>query len=193
MVTLNTPATTPVEPANNTAEWSCRSRSERLYPDGEWNPSAIFGKYNSNDHPFLQKLITIGAHVTIMQGEWTVLAYSSVLLLHIHKDFINIECIATPEEFRNQGSGSKTMKALVTVSDETQIPLRLRACNVTGHGWNMLPQHIAVAKGMAKKGKIPVNKLHTWYEKFGFKCVARVFRKGKFNGWNMEYTPKPKQ
>lgn len=180
------------EPPVSSPEWCCRTRAEKLFPDAEWKFHPLLSSATKVNHPFLQALVDIHAHVGIMMGDWTVLAYESLILLHVYRDFINLECIATPEEFRGRGSAGKCMKALVMVSDETGIPIRLRACNVTGGGWNMLPQHPVIAAGMKKKGKMPVRKLPEWYKKFGFELVANVYYQGKAHGYNMQYIPKPK-
>lgn len=178
------------EPPINTVEWACRDKRFRLYPEATWTFHVIANKATTVNHPYLQALVKAKAHVCMMGGEWCVIGYSSLAMLHIYKDFINIECIATPQEFRGEGSASKLMEAFTIISNETGIPLRLRACNVTGHRWTGLPQHPVVAKAMQKKGKIPVRDLPKWYQKFGFTMVAQVFQKGKARGWNMLYTPK---
>lgn len=192
MSTIKALITPTPEPANNTPQWACRDRHERLFPDAEWEDGMMVSSAKNIKHPFLQAIVDCKAIVTIIQGEWTVLGAKSLILLHVYKNFINIECISTPEEFRGKGSASKCMRMLVAVSNKTNIPLRLRASNVTGHGWNGLPQHVVIAAGMRKKGKIPVRDLPKWYEKFGFELVANVYHKGKPNGYNMQYIPKPK-
>lgn len=180
------------EPAINSTEWACRSKHERLYPEADWSFHPISNKATNIAHPFLNKFAEINGHVCVMMGEWVIIGYSSLAMVHIYKDFVNIECIATPQEFRREGSATKLMEAFIAVSDETGIPLRLRACNVTGHDWNGIAQHPVIAKAMQKKNKLPVRELPKWYQKFGFVIVAQVFRKGKANGWNMLYSPKIK-
>lgn len=179
--------------AVNSPYWTVGGGLTKLFPKYKMvalNP--IVDQCTEVDHPFLQLLIDIKAVVTIMQGDWLVLAYESLILLHVYDGFINLECIATPVEYRGKGSAKKTMEALVAISDETGIPIRLRACNVTGHGWNMLPQNVVVAAGMKKPGKIPVAQLPAFYEKFGFEKLANVYHKGKPEGYNMIYNPKKK-
>lgn len=185
----STPANA-VEPAINTEEWACRDKYDRLYPAAEWEFHWLFNKATSIDHPFLNEFVKIKAHVCIVMGEWVIIGYDSLAMVHVYKDFINLECIATPSEFRKQGSGTKLMKALVAVSDETGIPIRLRACLVTGHGWNGIPNHPVIQKAIDRKNKIPVRDLPKWCHKFGFVTIAQVFRKGKAHGWNMLYSPK---
>lgn len=179
-----------MEYTTNTIGWACRSRSERIFPDGEQIGGFMWNTFKTIDHPFLQKLIDYNAMVTYFQGEVTVLGKDSMVLLHVNKDFVNIECISTPVEHRKQGSASYLMKAMIQAADETGTELRLRACNVTGHGpgW-MIPDHIVVGHGAKKKGKIPTAKLKQWYEKLGFKTVGQVTG-GKHKGVNMQYLPK---
>lgn len=186
-----------VEPSVDSMKWAWSGDEQRIFPKGEWKTSGsvlafMYGAYESVEHPFLQKLIDIGAHVTRFQGEIVVFAYESMMMLHVYKDFINLECITTPADLRMQGSGTKTMKALVHVSKETGIPIRLRAGLVSGPGpaW-MIPAHIVVVHGAKKKNKIPISKLKAWYQSFGFTPVGLVKVKGVNNGWNMEYKPKP--
>jgi len=174
--------------ADNSIEFSCRDRSERLYPECEWEDSFLFSQAIKSEHPFLQKLIDYKGLLTNMMGEWVYLAYKSMVMLHVYDGFVNIECISTPHDMRGQGSGKLTMQALVQAAKETGTELRLRACNVTGNGWNMA-QHPVIANGMKTKGKIPTAKLQAWYEKFGFEKVATVIYRGKKQGVNMILKP----
>lgn len=191
VLTATTP--NPGEPPINSRRWACRYSSEQIHISGEFAFHPLFDSmatHTSNE--FLNACIAYKALVGVMHNEWTIIGCSSIALVFIYKDFINLECIATPPEFRREGSANKMMKMIVRAADDSQTPIRLRACNVTGRGpsW-MLPEHPAIIKGALKKGKLPVKHLVKWYEKFGFKVVAQVFEKGKADGWNMEYTPRP--
>lgn len=181
----------PIKEAQiNSINWSCKDRRERLHPEIEWDMSNSFiHSVTKIENPFLQRLINMNAVLTKMEGEWTLLADKSFVMFHIYEGFINLECISTPVEERGKGSATLAMKAIVTAAKETNTEIRLRACNVTGHGWKGMHNHIVVALGMVKKGKIPVAKLQKWYEKFGFVKVADVIHKDKKAGVNMIYKP----
>jgi hypothetical protein len=77
------------------------------------------------------------------------------------------------------------MKAFIEAANLSKTKITLFACNVTGNGWQMM-QHMVIAHGMAKKNKIPVQKLKSWYESFGFKVVSHDKKR---KGWHMEYIP----
>lgn len=100
-----------------------------------------------------------------------------------------MECISTLVDERGKGSATEVMKAIVEAAKETNTEVRLRACNVTGGGWLVKCNHIAISHGMQKKGKIPTAKLPAWYKKFGFVKVADVIHMGKKNGVNMVFNP----
>jgi len=155
-------------------------------PHFETKSDGMFHKITKIENRFLQKLVDMQATVIYMQ-EFTVFAYQSLLMFKIKDDdTILLECISTPENLRRQGSASKVMEALIEAANETSTKIELFACNVTGNGWNMM-QHMVISHGMAKKDKIPVNKLKGWYEKFGFTVVEH---NKKRKGWSMEYLPK---
>lgn len=168
------------------ADWSCRDKFERLYPECEWKESFLFAQAISSEHPFLQKLIDFKGLLTNVMGEWTYFGHESMAMIHIYKDFVNLECISTPDELRGKGSAGKLMAAIIQAAKETSTELRLRACNVTGNGWN-LPQHPVVAHGIKKRGKIPTSQLPKWYAKFGFVQVGIAMHRGKKAGVNMVY------
>ena len=170
-------------------DWSCRNKSDRLYPNAEFTEGWICYVVKI-DNPFLQKLVDMKAALNLTQGEWTLYADKSMVMFHVYDGFINLECISTPVEERGKGSATKVMQAIIHAANETGTEIRLRACNVTGHGWSGLMNHIVVATGMVKKNKIPTAKLQKWYEKFGFVKVADAIHKGKKAGVNMVYLPK---
>lgn len=180
------------EPAINSVDWSCRSKSERIFPEAEWTVKGFFNAVQAIQHTFLQKLVDTKGILTCIMGEWTFYGVESVVMLHVYPDFVNIECISTYHECRGKGSASKLMTAIVDAAKETGTELRLRACNVTGHGWSM-PNHPAVAAGMKKIGKIPTASLPKWYQKFGFVKVSNVTHRGKSCGVNMVYRPNANQ
>jgi len=177
----------------NSIDWSCRSRSERKYPDRTWGEgSFIFTPVKTIEQPFLQKMIDFGGLLTQMQGEWTYYGIDSSVMFHVYDGFINLECIATHYEARGKGSATKVMEAIVAAAKETNTEIRLRACNVTGHGFNGMANHVVVASAMYKKGKIPVSQLPKWYAKFGFVKVADCIHRGKKQGVNMVFNPQNK-
>lgn len=146
----------------------------KYYPDGEFEAQGMFMTMIKCEHPFIQKLIDIKAMVFYQQGEITVIALNGMMLIKIYKDEIYLECVSVPEEFRQQGTGTKLMEALKHASDETNIPVTLRAANVTGMRMTGMPNHMVVQMGIPKKNKIPANKLVQWYEKLGFQKVEKV-------------------
>ena len=161
----------------------------KVYPKATYKGGFLINAIETIDHPFLQGLIGLQATVGILQGEYTVLACDSLVLLFVYETHVEIECIATVEEERGKGSATKVMNAMCQVADETGTVLKLRTANVTGNGWAMA-QHTVVANGRRKKGKIPVGSLPAWYEKFGFVKVEKVLRRGRSTGWRMERFPK---
>lgn len=173
----------------DSVDWSCRNQTERLYPDAEW-VDGFFPHVKTIGVPFFQKLVDMKGLLTLTMGEWTLYASNSVVMFHLYDGFVNLECISTGVEDRGQGSATLVMNAIVAAAKETNTEIRLRACNVTGHGYNGMPNHVAVAMGMSKKGKIPTAKLQNWYEKFGFVKVGDAIRKGKKSGVNMIYNQK---
>ena len=174
----------------NSIEWSCRDREERLYPESTWGEDGfLFTPVKTIEHPFLQKLIDIGAILTNWMGEWTLFANKSYVMFHVYDGFVNLECISTLVEERGKGSGTMVMKAIVEAAKETNTEIRLRACNVTGGGFMVRVPHIVIDEGMKKKGKIPTSKLPAWYKKFGFVKVADVISRGKKAGVNMVFNP----
>lgn len=178
------------EYAIDSPSWSCRNRDERLYPTREWGEgNMLYTPVKSIEHLFLQKLIDFGAILTNVQGEWTIFANKSLIMLHVYDGFINLECISTPVEDRGQGSATNVMKAFVAAAKETNTEVRLRACNVTGGNWMGGMDHIVVNHGKQKKGKIPTGSLPKWYAKFGFVKVANCMYRGKKNGINMVFNP----
>lgn len=181
------------EYAIDSPEWSCRSKDERLYPTRTWGEGSLFmTPVKTIEHPFLQKLIDMGAILTDWMGEWTLLASKCYVMFHVYDGFVNLECISTLVEERKKGYGSEVMKAIVEAAKETNTEIRLRACNVTGGGFLVRVPHLAIGEGMKKKGKIPTAKLPAWYKKFGFVKVADVVYRGKKNGVNMVFNPQKK-
>jgi GNAT superfamily N-acetyltransferase len=121
-----------------------------------------------------------------LSGEFTFFGYSSSILFKIvDENTVHLECISTPSDNRRQGSASSLMKAIADIAENTKTKISLTACNVTGNGWMMM-QHLTISHGMSKQNKIPVAKLKSWYEKFGFKPIE--YSK-KHKGWNMEFIP----
>lgn len=178
------------EYAINSPEWSCRNKDERLYPSRTWGEDGfLFTPVKTIEHPFLQKLINMGGTLTNWMGEWTLFTNSCYVMFHVYDGFVNLECISTLVEERKKGHGSMVMMAIVEAAKETQTEIRLRACNVTGGGFMVRVQHIAISEGMKKKDKIPTAKLVGWYKKFGFIKVADVIYRGKKNGVNMIFNP----
>lgn len=181
------------EYAIDSPEWSCRPQSERLYPERTWGENSFsFTPVKTIEQPFLQKLIDMGAVITNWMGEWTMFANQSYVMFHVYEGFINLECISTLVEERGKGSATNVMNAIVAAAKETNTEIRLRSCNVTGSGWMVRVQHIAIGEGMKTKGKIPTAKLPAWYKKFGFVKVADCIYRGKKQGVNMIFNPQKK-
>jgi len=179
-----------MEYAIDSMEWACRSKEERLYPERTWGENHfLFTAVKTIEHPFLQKMISYGGILTNVQGEWTYIGCSTYVMFHVYDGFVNLECISTPFEERRKGSATKIMLAIVEAAKETNTEIRLRACNVTGHGWSGIMQHLVIANAKNPKNKIPANKLPKWYEKFGFKKVAACVYRGKKYGTNMVFKP----
>ena len=171
-------------------DWSCRTRSERKYPERTWGENnMLFTPVKTIEQPFLQKMVDYGGLLCNMQGEWTYLGLNTTVMFHVYDGFINLECIATDSQERGKGSAGKIMEAIVKAAKETNTEIRLRACNVTGHGWDGMANHMVVASGMNRKGKIPVAKLPKWYGKYGFVKVADCIYRGKKQGVNMVFNP----
>jgi GNAT superfamily N-acetyltransferase len=176
------------EYAINSTEWCYRSKEHRLYPVRTWGEgNFMITPVKTIEQPFLQKLIDMGATLANYCGEWTLFAANSYVLFHVIEGFINLECISTTVEERGKGSGTAVMNAIVAAAKETNTEIRLRACNVTGGGFMIGPNHIAISVGMQMKGKIPTAKLAAWYKKFGFVKVADVVHRGKKKGVNMVF------
>lgn len=157
---------------------------KKVYPKFETERVMMFNAIKKIDHPFLQAIVDANAVLILQQGEFTVIAECSILLLFVYDDSVEIECISTFEEERRKGSATKVMTALCAFADATDTVLTLRTANVTGHGW-LLPNHLAVAHGMAKKNKMPVRMLKNWYERFGFIVTKHV----KGFEYNMKRVP----
>ncbi|MEK6829767.1 MAG: hypothetical protein AABY15_06625 [Nanoarchaeota archaeon] len=159
-----------------------------LFPKFEAEPKMGFHSVTKIDNPFLQALADAGALVVVTSKEdYWVIACNAMLLFKIREEDMHLECISVPDIHRRQGEGSKAMKIMTQLSDETGVPITLRVSNVTGNGWMMM-QHPVIAMGMAKKNKIPVGSLPKWYEKFGFERTPDFSPKEK----NMIYKPKIK-
>ena len=179
-----------MEYANDSINWACRDKEQRLYPERTWGKADfLFTPVETIQHPFLQKLIDYKGLLTNVQGEWTYMGCSTYVMFHVYDGFVNLECISTPVEERGKGSATKIMLAIVEAAKETNTEIRLRATNVTGHSWSGIMQHLVIATGINKKGKIPVGKLVKWYEKFGFTKVATCMFRGKKCGTNMVFKP----
>lgn len=155
------------------------------YPDFKTS-GTFLNEITSIENRFLQKLIDMGATVVCM-NEFTVFGFKSLAMFKIIDDnTILLECISTPVEERRQGSANKLMQAFIECANETNTQINLFACNVTGNGFMMM-QHMVISHGMKTKNKIPVGQLKSWYEKFGFKALARD---SKRKGWGMTYQKK---
>ena len=160
------------------------NNKNKLYPKFETEGKGFFNQIKKVEHPFLQQLVDMNAAVIFMGNEFTVYGCDLVgVLLFIYDDSVELECISTDPAKRKNGQATEMMKALIEVSNRTNIPITLRTANVTGNGWQMM-QHPVVALGMNKKNKIPTAKLKGFYEKFGFKVIEKVKA-----GYRMIYTP----
>lgn len=157
---------------------------KKIYPSFTTEHRMMFNAIKKIDHPFLQKIVDAEAILVLLQGEFTVIADSSILLLFVYEDSVEIECISTYEEERKKGSATRVMQALCSFADDTDTVITLRTANVTGHGW-LIPNHLAVAHGMMKKNKMPVRMLKKWYERFGFFATKHI----KGFEYNMKRVP----
>jgi hypothetical protein len=159
--------------------------SKFKYPKFETKNAGMFNAITTIENRFLQEVVNMKAMVCFI-SEFTIFAESSLAMFKVvDDDTIYLECISTPASARKQGSATKVMKAFIEAANLSKTKITLFACNVTGNGWQMM-QHMVIAHGMAKKNKIPVQKLKSWYESFGFKVVSHDKKR---KGWHMEYIP----
>lgn len=162
-----------------------QAEDPKVVPTFTSTPKFLFNALVTVDNPFLQAVVDTGAIVYYDKGEgFSIMAYSSLVYIHIHKTYVNLECISTPVDERGKGSATKTLTALVALAKETKTTIRLRATNVE-RGWVHMGMPLAIMHGYNKKGKIPVTQLVAWYKKFGFEVTGKKTKMGT----PMEYKP----
>jgi ribosomal protein S18 acetylase RimI-like enzyme len=147
----------------------------------------LFNAVIEIEHAFLQKLVDMGGLVIQDRDYFQIFAGESLAMLKVREDHVYIECLATPPDVRKQGHGKKAMQALCYAANHTNTILKLETAEVKTNDMAFaMPQTITI--GAIKKNKIPVAKLKTFYEKFGFVVTGKG---KKENNYFMQYTPKP--
>ncbi len=81
-----------------------------------------------------------------------------------------IDIISVAPEYRGQGYGKQAMEALVECSNLMNKPLILTVGNVTKQSFSLTSNvsDLAGYNASLNKNKIPVKKLQSFYESFGF-------------------------
>jgi len=159
---------------------------DKLIPEFKCDTRGFFNVITECRHAYIQKLCDMGLTVIFQQGEFTVIFKEGLVLIKVYQDEVYLECISVYTELRRQGHAKKMLQALKFASDETGYPITLKPSNVTGHGFNMLANHMVIELGRQKKNKIPVAGLMDYYKKQDFELVIRT----KAAGTKMIYIPK---
>lgn len=161
------------------------AKDGRIYPRATWQPGFESSMLLKTNHPFLKKFLSTRLTVLLMQNEFTVIGTDASLIIRLYKHHVTIECIATISSQRRQGKGSKLMKRLTKIADETGTTLKIIVKPVTGRSTDYAINTVAV-RAAEQKGKIPTEKLPKWFEKFGFTKTKQDKRK---KGYAMQRTP----
>lgn len=160
-------------------------RDRNLMPKFSTTVWAIFNVVEKIEHVFMQTLVDANAKIIVGRDYFELMAYDSVAMLKIREGYVYLECLATPKDFRGQGSATKLMTALIEAAKETNTIIRLTTAVVSWNRGSAIIPPMAIGHGSVTKGKIPVNKLKDFYKKFGFVVTEHV----KGNEYEMEYVP----
>jgi hypothetical protein len=133
-------------------------------------------------HKFYQELQDRGARIYTD----VIFAGGCLIAHHINdEDNFVLDVITTPVNARNQGHATQIMNILIDVSNITNTPIELVVGTVRKSGVQLRGTNIVGEHATQIKNKLPVNKLKSWYSKFGFQVCGKHGSRTK-----MIYNPK---
>jgi hypothetical protein len=135
------------------------------------------------EDPFLQALVNEGALISPIGG-FLLVTDTTCSLFSPYQTHMEIEMLATYENFRCQGHATQLLKVLCEVADQTYTVLMLSTSSIHAIPENGIPNHIIMTTAKAGNNQLPPSMLRPWFEKLGFATLGRVE-----GGWRMKRNP----